>query len=105
MLRAIGLSASQMTWLLASELGFLILMGLLAGTALGAWISDLFIPYLQVGAAPADRIPPYLVTIGWPIIVRIYLLQGVLFIVTLTLLAALLLRMRIFQAVKLGETA
>jgi len=105
MLRAIGLSASQMTWLLASELGFLILMGLIAGTGLGAWISELFIPYLQVGATPADRIPPYLVTIGWPIIVRIYLLQGVLFLATLALLATLLLRMRIFQAVKLGETA
>jgi hypothetical protein len=41
----------------------------------------------------------------WPTLVRIYLLLGLLFVVTLGLLAAMLLRMRIFQAVKLGETA
>jgi len=104
-LRAIGLSAGQMTALLASELAFLILAVLIAGTALGVWISELFIPYLQVGNTPAARIPPYLVTIGWSTIARIYVLLGLLFLLTLALLAGLLLRMRIFEAVKLGETA
>lgn len=103
-LRAIGLSAQQMTLLLASELAFLIITALVVGTALGAWMSKLFIPYLQVGNTLAARIPPYLVTIGWDSIVRIYILLGVLFVVTLALLAGLLLRMRINQAVKLGET-
>jgi putative ABC transport system permease protein len=104
MLRAIGLSASQMTVLLASELAFLILMGLAAGTVLGAGISELFIPSLQIGNTPASRIPPYLVSIGWPTIIRIYGLLGLLFLGTLIILAALLLRMRVFQAIKLGET-
>ena len=104
MLRAIGLSASQMIVLLASELAFLILMGLAAGTALGAWISELFIPSLQIGNTPASRIPPYLVSIGWPTMMRMYVLLGILFLVTLILLAASLLRMRVFQAIKLGET-
>jgi putative ABC transport system permease protein len=104
MLRAIGLSASQMTILLASELAFLILMGLMAGTVLGAGISELFIPSLQIGNTPASRIPPYLVSIGWPTIIRIYELLGLLFLGTLILLATLLLRMRVFQAIKLGET-
>ncbi len=104
-LRAIGLSSGQMTAFLAWELAFLILMGLLAGTGLGAWVSELFIPYLQVGSGPSARVPPFLVEIAWPAILRIYALFGLLFVVALVVLVALLLRMKIFQAVKLGETA
>jgi putative ABC transport system permease protein len=104
-LRAIGLSSSQMTVLLASELAFLILTGLVMGTVLGSWASNLFIPYMQVGGGATANVPPYVVMMPWPTLVRIYLLMGVLFLTTLSLLAAMLLRMRIFQAVKLGETA
>ena len=103
-LRALGLSVSQMTVLLASELAALILTGVVAGTLLGALASELFIPFLQVGAGPAARVPPFQVIIAWPTILRIYGLMGVLFVVTLILLAVLLLRMRIFQAVKMGES-
>ena len=104
-LRAIGLSASQMTAFLAWELACLILVGLVAGTGLGAWVSELFIPYLQVGSGPSAQIPPFVVQIAWSAIFRIYALFGALFVVALGGLAALLLRMKIFQAVKLGETA
>ncbi|MEE8391075.1 MAG: FtsX-like permease family protein, partial [Anaerolineae bacterium] len=103
-LRAIGLSAGQMTAFLAWELAFLILLGAAAGTGLGAWISELFIPYLQVGSGPSAYIPPYVVEIAWPAIIRIYVLFGGLFVVALGVLVALLLRIKIFQAVKLGET-
>ena len=103
-LRAVGLSAGQMTLFLAWELVFLIVTGLVAGTVLGAWISDLFIPYLQVGAGPAARVPPFLVEIAWPAIFRIYALFGLLFVVALVVLVVLLRRMKIFQAIKLGET-
>jgi putative ABC transport system permease protein len=104
-LRAIGLSAGQMTAFLAWELAFLILTGVIAGTGLGAWVSGLFIPYLQVGAGPAALTPPFVVEIAWPAILRIYALFGSLFVVALAVLVALLLRMKIFQAIKLGETA
>jgi len=104
-LRAIGLSSGQMTGFLAWELAFLILTGVIAGTGLGAWVSMLFIPYLQVGAGPSAHVPPFVVEIAWPAIFRIYALFGLLFVAALGGLAALLLRMKIFQAVKLGETA
>ena len=104
-LRAIGLSSGQMTAFLAWELAFLILVGLVAGTALGAWVSNLFIPYLQIGTGPSSQIPPFVVQIAWPAILRIYVLFGLLFVAALGGLVALLLRMKIFQAVKLGETA
>jgi putative ABC transport system permease protein len=104
-LRAVGLSAGQMTTFLAWELAFLILIGLVAGTGLGAWVSELFIPYLQVGVGAMAHTPPFVVEIAWPAIIRIYALFGLLFVAALGVLVALLLRMKIFQAVKLGETA
>lgn len=103
-LRAIGLSPAQMTTFLAWELAFVILLGLGTGTVLGALVSTVYIPYLQVGNTPQSITPPFLVEIAWPAILRIYLLFGLLFVVALGVLAALLLRMKIFQAIKLGET-
>jgi len=104
MLRAVGLSARQMTAFLAWELAFLILTGALVGTGLGTWASHLFIPALQIGSDVVSQTPPFMVQIAWPAIIRIYVLFGVLFVAALGGLAALLMRMKIFQAVKLGET-
>jgi len=103
-LRASGLSTGQMTSFLAWELMFLIVIGGIVGTGLGALVSNLFIPYLQIGADPASRVPPYLVEIAWPAVFQIYALFGLLFLVTLIILVILLRRMRIFEAIKLGET-
>jgi len=103
-LRASGLSAGQMTAFLAWELIFLILIGGSGGTVLGAWISKLFIPYFQIGATAAERIPPYQVDVAWPAVFEIYAIFGLLFLVTLIILVYLLRRMRIFEAIKLGET-
>ena len=104
-LRAMGLSAGQLAALVAFELGALILSGLGLGTVLGVWISRLFIPYLQIGATTATLIPPYLVEIAWPAVYRITALFGLLFLAAVALLTFLLRRMRLFQAIKLGETA
>jgi putative ABC transport system permease protein len=103
-LRAIGLSTWQMMVLLGVELAFLLGIGLAIGTALGVWVSNLFIPYLQIGTAQTAHVPPFLIQIDWTSVFRIYILFGALFIIALVILAFLLLRMKIFQAVKLGET-
>jgi putative ABC transport system permease protein len=103
-LRALGLSTRQMTAFLSWELALLIGLGAAVGTALGVGCSRLFIPYLQVGSSGVAQIPPFVVQIAWPAIVRIYALFGLLFLAALAGLVALLLRMKIFQAVKLGET-
>jgi putative ABC transport system permease protein len=105
-LRAIGLSSSQMTVFLAWELAFLLLVGAAAGTGLGAWVSQLFIPYLQSSTGGVEtQFPPFVVAIDWLSVFRIYALFGLLFVAALAGLAALLMRIKIFQAVKLGETA
>jgi putative ABC transport system permease protein len=104
-LRAVGLSTWQMTAFLGWELAFLILIGGGLGTALGVGVSSFFIPYLQVGADEMARIPPYNVNIAWSAVFRVYGLFGLLFVGALLALVMMLQRMRIFQAIKLGESA
>ena len=103
-LRAVGLSKSKMVRLVAWELLLLIASGLLLGTALGVLISQQFIPFLQVGSNEANLAPPYLVEIAWGAVAQIYILFGLLFVVALLALSWRLLRIKLFESIKLGET-
>ncbi len=103
-LRAIGLSAAQMGAYLGWELFILLGVGMGAGTLLGVAASRVYIPFMQVGITPESTLLPFFIIIAWPEIIRIYALFGGLFVVALVVLLAFLMRMKIFQAVKLGET-
>ncbi|MBX3055370.1 MAG: ABC transporter permease [Anaerolineae bacterium] len=108
MLRAIGLSVTQMAAYLAGEQALLIAAGIGLGTGLGVWASRLFIPFLQVGigtttAAKTAVTPPFVVQIAWEQLALIYALFAAMFILATLILIALAARMRVFEAVKLGE--
>ncbi len=105
MLRAIGLSVAQMIRMLAAELASLVLLGIGAGTLLGIFASQLFVPFLQIGANATAQYPPFKIAIAWGSILEIYGLFIVLFLAALGVLSSILIRMKIFQAVKLGETS
>ena len=104
MLRAIGLSTRQMAAYLAGELAALILTGVTLGAALGVWASTLFIPYFQVGDDKTALVPPFVVQVAWEQLGIILVIFGAMFVVAVVVLAVLLTRMRVFEAVKLGET-
>ena len=103
-MRAVGLSTSKMIRLIAWELVLLIFCGLLLGTALGVLISQQFIPFLQVGNDVGALAPPYLVEIAWGAVAQIYGLFALLFVVALIALSWRLLRIKLFESIKLGET-
>jgi putative ABC transport system permease protein len=103
MLRAIGLSVRQMIGLLAAELASLVLLGMGVGTLLGVLASRLFVPFLKMGATTEAMYPPFQIEIAWVSIFEIYILLVALFLAALGVLVALLMRMKIFQAIKLGE--
>jgi putative ABC transport system permease protein len=104
MLRAIGLSARQMAVSLGWELGLLLGLGMAAGTVLGIAASRLYIPFLQESATSEARTLPFIVITDWSAVYGVYILFGVLFIAAVLGLGLFLRRIRIFQAVKLGET-
>ena len=102
-LRAIGLSIGQMIAFLGFEQLLLILTGMTAGTALGIFVSNLFIPFLQVGTARNIDVPPFVVLIAWDDILKIYLVFGVMLVGAVASMIWFLLHLKIFEAVKLGE--
>lgn len=102
MLRAIGLSIRQMLVLLIWEQFLVITTGIVLGTAIGVWVSRLFIPFLQVGGEHAQS-PPFIVHIAWDQVQIVYLIFTVLLVLALSIVAVFLVRMKIFQAIKLGE--
>jgi putative ABC transport system permease protein len=102
-LRALGLSVEQMAGYLTGEQALLILTGGGLGTALGIGASLLFIPYLQVGAGKTAQVPPFVVQIAWDQLWTIYAVFGGMFVVAVGMLIVLLVRMKVFEAVKLGE--
>ena len=104
MLRAIGLSITQMVGYLAGEQAMLILTGMGLGTAIGVLASAIFIPFLQFGLDAAAAYPPFVVQIAWQQIATIYAVFGAMFVLAVGVLMVLLIRMKIFEAVKLGET-
>jgi putative ABC transport system permease protein len=103
MLRAIGLSVRQLAMLLTCEQALIIGAGMLAGTLIGVSASTLFIPFLQVRGGEHPQTPPFEVQIAWEQIGIIYLVFGAILVGAVVLTLLLLRRMKLFQAVKLGE--
>jgi putative ABC transport system permease protein len=103
-LQAIGLSVNQLIASLVSEQ--LILMGLaiMAGAAIGLVTSIMFVPFLQTGATPGAPVPPFQVIIGWAEAGWLSLGFGLVLSLTMVGTIIYLARLKVFQAVKLGET-
>jgi putative ABC transport system permease protein len=102
-LRAMGLSGGQLGGLLIVEQALVIGMGAVIGTALGVLASELFVPFLQVRTGVFPDTPPFVVQIAWDQIRIVYAVAGGLLVGTVAAILLLLRRMRIFEAVKLGE--
>jgi putative ABC transport system permease protein len=102
MLRTMGLAAGQMGMFVALEQVLLIVLGALAGSVLGVVVSQLFIPFMQVGGALAGSVPPFVVRIAWRDLTLIYASLGVALIVALAIMLVSLRRLKAFEAIKLG---
>jgi putative ABC transport system permease protein len=104
MLRALGLSTRQMVYHLAGEQAILIFSGIGVGTLIGVLASRLFIPFLQTGTGKEALVPPFIVQIAWSQLLVIYAIFGLMLVMAILILAWFLTRMKVFEAVKLGET-
>lgn len=102
-LRAAGLSMGQLIWLLAFELCFLTVTSAIAGTALGVLAAQLFVPFYQLGNTIESRTPSFIVVIAWSEIGRLFLILGTMLLITLLATTLLLRRLRIHEAIKLGQ--
>lgn len=103
-LRAMGLSRGQLTAMLLLEQLFTTGLSVVVGIALGKVASRLFLPFLQEGGAEGmQQIPPFRVVFESEDMQKLYMATGTMLAAGVILLIAQLRRLRVSQAVKLGE--
>ena len=104
-LRAIGFTRRQVTVMMIWELFFLMGLGTAGGTGVGLLISRLLIAHLPIRTtAPPREFVPMTVVIAWPHVAQVYGLFAVLFVAMVSILMLLTARIRLFEAIKLGDT-
>jgi len=102
-LRAIGLTQTQLWLLVILEQTIIVALGLLAGAAVGIWMSHLFLPFLQVSYAETLPLPPLIVQIAWEGVWRVWGIVGVALAIVILGMVRPLQSIKMFEAIKLGE--
>ena len=101
--RAMGMSRTGIVAMLGLEQLFISGAAVAAGFAIGRFASDLFVPLLQVVRNAEQTVPPLRV-ISLPLDqLRITIFVTVMLLLGFAILSVFLFRIRIHQAVKLGE--
>jgi putative ABC transport system permease protein len=103
-LMAIGLPNAQVVSYLVLERLLLMGIALAGGTGIGFILCVLFIPLLQINTAGASPVPPFEVLIGWTESTWLIVAFGVVLLVAVIGTIGYLVQIKIFQAVKLGES-
>ncbi len=102
-LRSIGLSFPQLLTMLSLEQLLSVGVALVLGTVFGTIVSYVFIPFMQVTQGIAGVVPPFIVVVQSEDIIRIFAMLGGTLFVGLIGLGIILARMKLNQAIKLGE--
>jgi putative ABC transport system permease protein len=102
-LQAIGLSVAQLIGYLVLEQFMLMGLAIVFGASIGLLASSLFLPFLQVGSSPFSVVPPFDVLIGWAESGWLSIGFGLVLVLTIIGTVFYLARIKVFQAVKMGE--
>jgi len=102
-LRAMGLSRRQLTWMLIMEQSFTAGLSILLGIGLGKLVSYLFLPFLQTAENIRTQVPPFRVVFESGDTYKLYFVVAVMMLTGAMLLRMHIRRLQVHQAVKLGE--
>ncbi|WP_276355889.1 ABC transporter permease [Cohnella caldifontis] len=102
-LRAMGLSRRQLTGMLLLEQIFTAGLSIALGVGIGKATSILFLPFLQTTDNSARQIPPFHVVFSPVDTMRLSVVIGAMMLIGAGLLVGHIRRLRVHQAVKLGE--
>jgi hypothetical protein len=103
LLRALGLSAGQLSGWLSLENAVLATVSLAAGTVIGlamAWVVLPFVTVTQSGAAP---FPPVTLAVPWPAIAILEAVALVALVTTIAVIAWVLRRIGLASVLRIGE--
>ncbi|MFC5403721.1 ABC transporter permease [Cohnella soli] len=103
-LRAMGLSRAQLTGMLLLEQLFTTGLSVAAGLGIGKAASRLYLPFLQGSSADGSpQVPPFRIVFEAADTMKLWAATGIMLFAGACALAWQLRRLRISQAVKLGE--
>jgi len=101
--QAMGLPFAQLIIMLAAEQALTSGAAIGLGMLLGDLTGELFVPLFQLSFNPAEQVPPFQVTYHASDTWSLYSVMLIMILVGLGILAYLLSRIKINQALKLGE--
>ncbi|MBQ9120451.1 MAG: ABC transporter permease [Lachnospiraceae bacterium] len=101
--RAMGMSRGEILRMLVNEQIFSSLLSILCGAGIGVAASQLFVPMIQLAYSAADQVLPMTLLTRQSDMVRLFGIIAVVLVVCLFVLARQVFKMKIAQALKLGE--
>lgn len=102
-LRAMGMSLRELFGMLAWEQMLTSGMAIFIGIVVGAVTSRIFVPLFELSFASGSQVTPFRVIFDSTDEMRIYAFVALMLLIGLAILIGLLSRIRVHQAVKLGE--
>jgi hypothetical protein len=103
LLRALGLSGSQLSGSLWLENSSIVLVSLLAGTSLGLLTGWMVLPFVTVTQRAAAPVPPVLVDIPWDEILVLDAVSAVALGVAVVVIGGVLRRLGVGSILRMGE--
>lgn len=102
-LRAMGLSRRQLTWMLLSEQILTAGLSIVLGIVIGKLASKLYLPFLQTTDNVTSQVPPFHIVFDSKDTMQLYVVVGVMLLLGAMLLLWQIRKLKVHQAVKLGE--
>ena len=101
--RAMGMSMREIFVMLLNEQFCISLLSIAVGAVVGQLASRLYMPLIQIAYSSADNALPLRASVNAENTVQLVLVVGAMLLVCMTVLATIIRRMKIAQALKLGE--
>lgn len=101
--RAMGMSRNEIIHMLVNEQMFTGAFGIIFGLLIGWLASKMFVPIIQIAYSASDRVLPLELITKSSDVARLIIIIAIMFIICLGILINQVFRMKISQALKLGE--
>ena len=98
-----GMSRREIWAMLLNEQFFVSGLSVLGGAVIGKIGADLFVPLIQIAYSSADKVIPLEIVSQTGDFIRLGIVIGGMILVCLVILGVLISRIKIAQALKLGE--
>jgi len=102
-LRAMGMSSGEVIHMLINEQIFTGLLSVGFGCIIGYFVTNMFVPLIQISYATSTQALPLKLVTDTGDMIKLFAIIGIAFIFCMTILTRLICKMKISEALKLGE--